>query len=130
MMTTHAIENSPPLLPHSNIDPVLDPPGAVGQESRSKPPAPLPEEGGTPHSIPDFKGGYTTYPNGDVLTGKQYRPTGKDHFPWERPNVKEWEPNVRPSDGKTFPGGDKVRYPRPDEVPKNSPTPKKLEGDE
>jgi hypothetical protein len=89
------------------------------QDSRSRPPAPLPEAAGSPHSIPDGKGGYTTYPTGKANEGKQYRPDGKPHGDIERPNVKEWKPNPNnPNDQK---GPDIVRKPTPDEV---SPTPK------
>ncbi|MEO7065328.1 MAG: RHS repeat-associated core domain-containing protein [Rhodanobacter sp.] len=95
----------------------------IVHESRSKPPAPLPEAEGHPHSIPDGKGGYTTYPDGDANNGKQYRPDGKPHGDIERPNVKEWKPNPRnPNGGK---GPDIVRKPTPDEIPSqgNQPQP-------
>ena len=94
----------------------------VVQESRSKPPAPLPEAGGRPHSIPDGNGGYTTYPSGKSTEGKQYRPTGKSHGDIPRPNVKEWKPNVAP-DGTEYPGKGEVRPPEPREIPSQSPQP-------
>ncbi len=94
----------------------------IKQESRSKPPPPLPEADGAPHSIPDGKGGYTTYPTGKETEGKQYRPTGKPHGEIPRPNVKEWEPNISP-DGKEYPGKSNVRPPQPHEVPSTPPPP-------
>lgn len=90
------------------------------QESRSKPPEPLPEAEGLPHSIPDGKGGYVTYPSGDQTEGKQYRPSGKPHGNVPRPNVKEWKPETSP-DGTRYPGKPKVRPPEPEEVPKGGP---------
>lgn len=90
----------------------------IKHESRSKPPPPLPEAEGHPHSIPDGKGGYITYDDDGV---KQYRPTGKPHGDIPRPNVKEWKPNSSP-DGQEHLGKGKVRPPEPHEVPK-TPTP-------
>ncbi|PTR35123.1 RHS repeat-associated protein [Luteibacter sp. OK325] len=99
----------------------IDQQAPVTQDIRSKPPAPLPEAGGAPHSIPDGKGGYTTYPTGNANEGKQYRPSGKPHDGITRSNVKEWEPNPNnPNGGK---GSDVVRKPRPDEVPPAPPPP-------
>jgi hypothetical protein len=98
------------------------------RDVKGRPIAPLPEAGGNPHSIPDFKVGYVTYPNSDATSSKQYRPTGKPHGPIERPNVKESEPNVAP-DGTVYPGKGNVRYPNRDEVPKNSPEPKQYNDD-
>ena len=98
----------------------------VVQESRSKPPPPLTDSDGKPiagHSIPDGKGGYVTYPDGNANNGKQYRPDGKPHGEIDRPNVKEWKPNPRnPNGGK---GPDIVRKPTPDEIPStgNKPPP-------
>jgi RHS repeat-associated protein len=128
MMTAHAIRNTPVINPPTTTEPLQDPPPTITQDSRSSPPPPLPEAGGNPHSIPNYKGGYTTYPNGDATGGKQYRPDGKAHGEVERPNVKEWSPNTAP-DGKTYPGPKEVRYPKKDEVPKNSPEPKKYTED-
>jgi RHS repeat-associated protein len=95
----------------------------IVQESRSKPPAPLPEAKGRPHSIPDGKGGYTTYPDGEANNGKQYRPDGKPHGEVGRPNVKEWKPNPQNPNGGT--GERIVRKPTPDEIPstENQPQP-------
>lgn len=126
-MTEHAVENTPGLAPIT-IDPTTDLPSNLSQDSRSAPPPPLPEAGGNPHSIPDFKGGYVTYPDGDATSSKQYRPTGKPHGPIARPNVKESEPNVAP-DGTVYTGKGNVRYPNRDEVPKNSPEPKQYNDD-
>lgn len=98
-------------------------------ESRSKPPPPLPEADGAPHSVLDGKGGYTTYPSGKPTQGKQYRPTGKPHGNIPRPNVKEWEPNIAP-DGTEHGGAGKVRPPRADEIPSpppQAPPPQKTE---
>ncbi|WP_370443964.1 RHS repeat-associated core domain-containing protein [Caulobacter sp. D4A] len=78
---------------------------------------------GRPHSVPDGKGGYTTYGPRDPVTGKpestkQYRPApGKPHGPVERPNVKDRPAATRP-DGARVPGKPEVRKPTPDEVPK------------
>lgn len=105
-LTVRAIQKTPP----------------ITQESRSKPPPPLPEADGAPHSIPDGKGGYTTYPTGKATEGKQYRPSGKAHGEIPRPNVKEWKPNVAP-DGTEHKGKGEVRPPEADEVPSAPPPP-------
>jgi RHS repeat-associated protein len=101
-------------------------------ESRSKAPPPLPEAEGRPHSVPDDKGGYTTYGPRDPGTGKpesekQYRPAGKSHGDVPRPNVKERQPNTRP-DGARVPGKPVVRPPTPDEVrkPQAPPSPQSV----
>jgi RHS repeat-associated protein len=107
IFTVRAVENTP---------------GSTTQDSRSAPPPPLPEADGNPHSIPDGKGGYTTYPTGKATEGKQYRPTGKAHGEIPRPNVKEWKPNVSP-DGTEHKGKGEVRPPKPEEVPANQPPP-------
>jgi len=103
----------------ATINAIHETKGYLEQESRSKPPPPLPEAEGKPHSIPDGKGGYTSYPDGKPTTGKQYRPDGKPHGDIPRPNVKEWEPNPQNPNGT---GGSTVRPPRPDEIP-STPTP-------
>lgn len=116
VLTVRAVQNTPP----------------ITQESRSKPPEPLPEADGAPHSIPDGKGGYTTYPTGKATEGKQYRPDGKPHDDIPRPNVKEWKPNVAP-DGTEHKGKGEVRPPEPHEIPSTPqpqppPPPKPPEG--
>jgi len=105
-LTVHAVQNTP----------------VITQDSRSKPPPPLPEADGAPHSIPDGKGGYTTYPTGKATEGKQYRPDGKPHGDIPRPNVKEWKPNTAP-DGTEHQGKGEVRPPEPHEVPSQRPSP-------
>ncbi|WP_199545399.1 polymorphic toxin type 24 domain-containing protein, partial [Paraburkholderia kururiensis] len=90
--------------------------GTTGK-SRNKPPAPLPEADGLPHTIverPGPDGQYTTY-NGDG-TWTQYRGSGQDHGGIPRPNVKETNLNVAP-DGTAFVGKGVVRPARPDEIP-------------
>ena len=92
-------------------------PVGKGGKSRNKPPSPLPDAEGLPHSIierPGIDGQYTTY-NGDG-TWKQYRGSGQDHGPIPRPNVKETGLNTAP-DGSQFTGKPKVREPRSDEFP-------------
>jgi hypothetical protein len=96
-------------------------------ESRSKPPGPVPEAEGRPHSVPEADGGYTTHGPRDPITGKpesekQFRPTGKPHGDVPRPNVKDRPPNTRP-DGARVPGKPEVRPPTPDEVRNSSPPP-------
>lgn len=110
IFTVHAVQ-------HTSVMPVI-----IKQDSRSAPPPPLPEADGAPHSIPDGKGGYTTYPTGKATEGKQYRPTGKPHGGIPRPNVKEWKPNVAP-DGTEYPGKGEVRPPEPHEAPSPPPKP-------
>jgi len=86
-------------------------------KARNKPPAPLPEAEGRPHTIvekPGKDGQYTTH-NGDG-TWKQYRGAGKAHGPVPRPNIKEAGKNVLP-DGRTLVDKGRVRLPRPDETP-------------
>jgi filamentous hemagglutinin len=93
-----------------------DTPG-TSTKSRNKPPAPLPEADGSPHTIiesPGPDGQYTTY-NGDG-TWMQYRGSGQDHGGIPRPNVKETGTNVAP-DGTVFVGKGVVRPARPDEIP-------------
>ncbi|WDD94484.1 polymorphic toxin type 24 domain-containing protein [Burkholderia sp. FERM BP-3421] len=88
-----------------------------GGKSRNKPPAPLPEADGLPHTIverPGADGQYTTH-NGDG-TWMQYRGSGQDHGGIPRPNVKETSVNVTP-DGRVFVGKGEVRPARPDEIP-------------
>ncbi|WP_442878605.1 hypothetical protein [Burkholderia sp. 1B3(2022)] len=87
-------------------------------KSRNKPPAPLQEAEGLPHTIierPGPDGQYTTY-NGDG-TSMQYRGSGQDHGGIPRPNVKETTINVAP-DGTVFVGKGVVRPARPNEIPK------------
>lgn len=85
-----------------------------------------PEGDRAPHSVPDVKGGYTTYGPRDPVTGKpestkQYRPApGKPHGPIKRPNVKDRPANERP-DGARVPGTPVVRPPMPDEIPGRRP---------
>jgi RHS repeat-associated protein len=93
-------------------------------EARSKTdPDGDPAAQGRPHSVPDGKGGYTTYGRRDPTTGKpestkQYRPApGKPHGNIERPNVKDRPANTRP-DGARVPGRPEVRPPKPEEVRK------------
>jgi Bacterial toxin 24 len=93
-------------------------------EARSKTdPDGDPAAQGRPHSVPDGKGGYTTYGPRDPTTGKpestkQYRPApGKPHGNIQRPNVKDRPANTRP-DGARVPGRPEVRPPKPEEVPK------------
>ena len=86
-------------------------------KSRNKPPGPLKEAEGRPHTNierPGRDGQYTTH-NGDG-TYKQYRGSGQDHGGIPRPNVKESVPNVAPN-GKVY-YGDQVRPALPGEVPK------------
>jgi RHS repeat-associated protein len=86
-------------------------------KSRNKPPEPLKEAEGRPHSIiekPGKGGQYTTH-NGDG-TWKQYRGSGQDHGGIPRPNVKEAGKNVTP-DGHEFIDKGHVRPPRSDEIP-------------
>jgi filamentous hemagglutinin len=94
------------------------PVGALtGGKSRSKPPAPLPEAEGLPHTIVERSGPdgqYTTF-NGDG-TSLQYRGSGQDHGGIPRPNVKETGINVAP-DGTVFIGKGVVRPARQDEIP-------------
>ncbi|MBE0302026.1 RHS repeat-associated core domain-containing protein [Leptospira interrogans] len=85
---------------------------------RNKPPAPLKEAEGRPHSIiekPGKEGQYTTH-NGDG-TWKQYRGSGKDHGLIPRPNIKESGKNVTP-DGRVFIDKGRVRPVEPWESPK------------
>jgi RHS repeat-associated protein len=89
-------------------------------KSRNKPPAPLKEAEGRPHSIIEKSGKdgqYTTH-NGDG-TWKQYRGSGQDHRGIPRPNVKETGKNITP-DGRTFIDKGRVRPARPDEIPGES----------
>ena len=89
-----------------------------GGKSRSKPPEPLLEAEGRPHSIAERSGPdgqYTTH-NGDG-TWKQYRGSGQDHGGIPRPNVKEAGRNLTP-DGREFIDKGRVRPPRPDEIPR------------
>ncbi|RQS64344.1 filamentous hemagglutinin N-terminal domain-containing protein [Burkholderia sp. Bp8963] len=91
--------------------------GADGK-SRNKPPAPLPEAHGLPHTIierPGPEGQYTTH-NGDG-TWMQFRGSGQDHAGIPRPNVKETSTNTAP-DGTVFVGKGIVRPARPSEIPK------------
>lgn len=86
-------------------------------KARNKPPAPLAEAEGRPHSIiekPGKGGQYTTH-NSDG-TWKQYRGSGQDHGGIPRPNVKEAGKNITP-DGRVFIDKGRVRPPRPDEIP-------------
>jgi RHS repeat-associated protein len=86
-------------------------------ETRNRPPEPLPEAEGRPHTIiekPGSNGQYTTYnPAG---TWKQYRGEGKPHGNIPRPNVKETTINRTP-DGREFISKPEVRPVRPDEIP-------------
>ncbi|NEQ42466.1 MAG: hypothetical protein F6K00_02445 [Leptolyngbya sp. SIOISBB] len=86
-------------------------------EIRNRPPGPLPEADGYPHTIierlgPD--GQYTTH-NKDG-TWKQYRGAGKAHGNIPRPNVKETSINRSP-DGTEFISKPRVRPARPEEIP-------------
>lgn len=95
---------------------VVDASMEVGK-ARNKPPLPLKEAEGRPHSIiekPGKDGQYTTH-YGDG-TWKQYRGSGKDHGKIPRPNVKEAKKNVTP-DGREFIDKGRVRPPHPDEIP-------------
>ncbi len=86
-------------------------------KSRNKPPSPLKEAEGRPHSIIEKSGKdgqYTTH-NGDG-TWKQYRGSGQDHGGIPRPNVKEAGKNVTP-DGRTFVDKGRVRPPKSNEIP-------------
>ncbi|MFM0365730.1 hemagglutinin repeat-containing protein [Paraburkholderia sediminicola] len=90
--------------------------GSSGK-SRNKPPPPLPEADGLPHTIierPGPDGQYTTY-NSDG-TSLQYRGSGQDHGGIPRPNVKETSANVAP-DGTVFVGKGVVRPATPNEIP-------------
>ncbi|EYF01095.1 PAAR-like domain-containing protein [Chondromyces apiculatus] len=87
------------------------------KKARNRPPDPLPEAEGRPHTIiekPGPEGQYTTH-NGDG-TFKQYRGSGKPHYDIPRPNVKENKLNTTP-DGKAIPGRPTVRPAKPDEIP-------------
>lgn len=87
-------------------------------KQRNKPPEPLKEAEGRPHTIVEKKGEngqYTTH-NGDG-TYKQYRGEGKPHGNIERPNVKETKNNTNPK-GETYPGKPKVRPAKEEEIPK------------
>jgi len=89
----------------------------VSGKSRNKPPVPLKEAEGRPHSIIEKSGKdgqYTTH-NGDG-TWKQYRGSGQDHGGIPRPNVKEAGKNVTPDGGEFIDKG-RVRPPRSDEIP-------------
>nr|WP_064494422.1 polymorphic toxin type 24 domain-containing protein [Pseudomonas chengduensis] len=88
------------------------------RKGRNKPPEPLPEAEGRPHSIierPGRDGQYTTH-NGDG-TWKQYRGSGQDHGGIPRPNVKEAGKNTTP-DGREIIDKGRVRPARPDEIPR------------
>lgn len=88
------------------------------KKSRNKPPEPLPEAEGRPHSIiekPGKDGQYTTH-NGDG-TWKQYRGSGQEHGGIPRPNVKEAGKNVTP-DGREIIDKGRVRPPSADEIPR------------
>lgn len=88
------------------------------RKGRNKPPEPLPEAEGRPHSIierPGKDGQYTTH-NGDG-TWKQYRGAGQDHGGIPRPNVKEAGKNTTP-DGREIIDKGRVRPARPDEIPR------------
>jgi len=104
------------------------PQGPQTSEARSKPGGPDPDADGRGHSIPDGKGGYTTYGPRDPVTGqpestKQYRPApGAPHGPIQRPNVKDRPANTRP-DGARVPGKPVVRPPQPGEAPQPPPPP-------
>ena len=90
---------------------------ACKRKGRNKPPSPLEEAEGRPHSIPEKSGKngqYTTH-NGDG-TWKQYRGSGQDHGGIPRPNVKETGKNVTP-DGREFIDKGRVRPPKLDEIP-------------
>ena len=91
--------------------------GGPEAKSRNKPPPPMPEAEGRPHSIieePGKDGQYTTH-NGDG-TSKQYRGSGRDHGGIPRPNVKESGKNVAP-DGREFVDKGRVRPVGPGETP-------------
>ncbi|MEF1257095.1 hypothetical protein, partial [Vibrio sp. M260112] len=91
--------------------------GKVVSKARNKPPSPLKEAEGRPHSIiekPGKDGQYTTH-NGDG-TSKQFRGSGQEHGGVPRPNVKEIGKNVTP-DGREFIDKGRVRPARPDEIP-------------
>ncbi|MGF6573836.1 hypothetical protein ABH945_005957 [Paraburkholderia sp. GAS333] len=101
----------------ANSESVGDSSGSSGK-SRNKPPAPLPEADGLPHTIierPGPDGQYTTY-NSDG-TSLQYRGSGQDHGGIPRPNVKETSTNVAP-DGTVFVGKGVVRPATPNEIPR------------
>ena len=88
-------------------------------KSRNKPPTPLPEADGLPHTIierPGPGGQYTTY-NSDG-TWMQYGGSGQDHGGIPRPNVKETNANVAP-DGTVFVGKGVIRPAAPDEIPRS-----------
>ena len=88
------------------------------RKGRNKPPEPLPEAEGRPHSIierPGRDGQYTTH-NGDG-TWKQYRGSGQDHGGIPRPNVKEAGKHTTP-DGREIIDKGRVRPARPDEIPR------------
>lgn len=98
-------------------DDVPEVPEGAGKQ-RNKPPAPLKEAQGRPHSIVEksgSKGQYTTH-HGDG-TWKQYRGSGKPHGNIPRPNVKETGINQAPN-GKRYVGKPRVRPVRPDEIPR------------
>lgn len=91
----------------------------LAKKSRSKPPAPLPNAQGRPHSIierPGRDGQYTTYDGNGHW--KQYRGSGQDHGGIERPNVKQSTEHIAP-DGKVYFGTPVVRPPNPSEIPRN-----------
>lgn len=101
----------------ANSESAGDSSGSSGK-SRNKPPAPLPEADGLPHTIierPGPDGQYTTY-NSDG-TSLQYRGSGQDHGGIPRPNVKETSANVAP-DGTVFVGKGVVRPATPNEIPR------------
>ena len=86
-------------------------------EHRSRPPDPLPEANGYPHTIiekPGPDGQYTTHHEDG--TWKQYRSSGKDHGKIPRPNVKENRINRSP-DGTEFISKPRVRRAEPEDIP-------------
>jgi hypothetical protein len=88
------------------------------KKSKNKPPPPLDEAEGRPHSIqerPGREGQYTTH--NEDRTWKQYRGSGKPHGDIPRPNVKFTEPNPQ-HDGSIRVGKVRVRPAKPDEIPK------------
>ncbi|WP_139792276.1 hypothetical protein [Henriciella litoralis] len=88
---------------------------AMISEARSRPPGPLPEAEGRPHSVLGGDGGYTTHEeidaDGRSIEGKQYRPNPKS----PGTEVKEWTGHPSP-DGARHPGKAQKRPTEPEEV--------------